>query len=116
MKLRLEVGKTTIRLNKDELQKLISSSQLSQDSVFPDGNKFSLQVKLGKEQNISFTQSKLAILLPAQNVINHKPDKSGLSFDFGESGNNHHQVLFEVDIKKTPLGSRKSSNVSKAKK
>ena len=107
MKVRIEVGKTTFRLSKREFQELTKVSQLSQATVFPDGNKFEVLLTLDQQKSIAFNDSLLKVTLPSDEVALHKPSKAGLSFQFNDDTSHPHQIVFEVDIKKPPLRKQK---------
>lgn len=104
MKVRLEQQRTSLRLSKDEFQNLLNFETLSERTVFPDGHEIGFVVELGKNQHFSFENNLLRFILPNQLIQIYKPNKVGLSFEFQDGDSISHELIFEVDIKKAPLG------------
>lgn len=104
MKIKLEAQKTSLRLSKDEFQSLLNKGSLSERTVFPGGNSITFKVELENEQNFSYKEGEMLFLLPNQLLHAYKPGKAGLSFKFQVDSSQKHELVFEVDIKKPPLG------------
>lgn len=110
MKVKLEAQKTTIRLSKDEFQSLLDIGSLSEQTTFPGGKSLSFKIELDMEQYLSFKDNEMLFVLPNQLLHAYKPNKSGLAFKFHVDSNQTHQLVFEVDIKKPPLGAAAKGN------
>lgn len=106
MKIKLEAQKTSLRLSKNEFQILLNTHSLSEKTTFPGGNSIEFTVKLDNEQHFSYKEGEMLFLLPNQLLHAYKPSKSGLSFKFQVDNIQKHELVFEVDIKKSPLGVR----------
>lgn len=104
MKVKLEPQKTSLRLSKDEFQQLLKCRTLSEKTIFPDGNEIGLIVELGNDQHFSFEENLIRCILPNQLIQAYKPNKVGLSFEFHGANGIRHKLIFEIDIKKPPLG------------
>ncbi|MBT5073066.1 MAG: hypothetical protein HOJ34_01760 [Kordiimonadaceae bacterium] len=109
MKVKLEAQKTSIRLSKDEFQKLLNTGLLDEQTTFPGGNSLTFKIELDIEQNFSFKDNEMLFVLPDQLLHAYKPSKSGLSLKFHVDSNQKHELVFEVDIKKPPLSSNNKS-------
>ncbi|HPF46135.1 MAG: hypothetical protein KDF58_04500 [Alphaproteobacteria bacterium] len=103
MKLKLEPQKTSLRLSKEEFEKLLVENHLFQESVFPGGKTMKLNVELDTTQFLSFQDDEISIGLPNRLLLSYRPDKRGLSFKFQCGNNLGHELVFEVDIKRPPL-------------
>lgn len=110
MKIRIEVDKTTVRLNKIEFQDLLNNHELSQESVYPDGNKLRVELNLATDQELTFNDNALKIVLPIKEVAEHTPNKVGLTFNFQKNNEIKHCLLFEVDIKRPPLNKARTNS------
>jgi len=104
MKIKLEPQKTSLRLSKSEFQGLLKLGTLSENTIFPNGNEIGFMVTLGNNQHFSFEDNQLQLVLPNQLIQSYKPNKVGLSFEFQCDNSSLHKLVFEVDIKKAPLG------------
>ncbi len=63
-------------------------------------------LRLGDEQSFDFVENDIQFVLKRRKIENHKPSKIGLIFDFPTVNDMTHRVVFEVDIKKSPLGGK----------
>lgn len=108
MKVRLEAQKTTLRLNKEEFEALKNQAILSETTLFPGGQSIEFNARLGEEKVLQFSDNKMTFILPNQSIQCYTPSKVGLSFIFQVGSAENHEVIFEVDIKKPPLGSKSS--------
>ena len=77
---------------------------MSEQTLFPGGNHLNFTLRLGDEQSFDFVDNDIQFNLKNRKIENHKPSKIGLIFDFPMVNDTTHRVVFEVDIKKSPLG------------
>ncbi len=106
MKIRLEPQKTSLRISKIEFEQLLQDQSLHSSTTFPNGETLAMDVVLAENKKLTFSPGSLTFELPNREIINHKPSKKGLTFYFQLDNKQVHELLFEVDIKKKPLGSR----------
>ena len=105
MKVKLEHQKTSLRLSKEEFHQLRNENILQEEIIFPCDRILKIVVELRYDQFFNFSGDEIRFGLPNQIIENYKPSKSGLPFIF-QCGNGKVQtVIFEVNIKKTPLTS-----------
>ncbi len=109
MKIRLEPQKTYIRLSKPEYQELLKTGFLAGETIFSQGAKLKFCLELKDQQNLHFSDHTLHFALPNQQIQQHTPKKTGLSFYFQIDSNLNHELIFEVDIRKPRLSSRKKN-------
>jgi hypothetical protein len=104
LKVKLEPQKTSLRLNKEEFQTLRQKNQLQEELLFPGGKRLNITVLLESIQFFSFEGDEMRFGLPNHIIQIYKPSKVGLSLKFQRGKDEFHTVIFEVDIKKPPLG------------
>lgn len=107
MKIRLEPEKTSLRISKTEFKSLLSEDSLSCKTTFPNGKTMAINVSLADEEALSYQCDTITVALPNQRIRGYTPGKMGLSFYFEIDNTGTHELLFEVDIKKKPLGSQR---------
>ena len=106
MKIRLESQKTSLRISKSEFEKLLADGKLETVTLFPNGEKLALSVTLSAKEELNYRPGSISIALPNRDIQDHKPSKTGLSYYFQLDNMTDHELLFEVDIKRKPLGSK----------
>lgn len=106
MKIKFSHLTTVIRVGKDEFNILQDRGYLYEDTSFPGGKILKFELSLNQNAAICLNDNKLEISLPSLDIHNHRPSKIGLSYQIPMENENIHHVIFEVDIKKSPLGSK----------
>ncbi len=106
MKIRLEPQRTSLRISKSEFERLLTEQKLTSETHFPNGETLAINVLLGDDQSLIYSTGNIAIELPTREIRDHTPSKQGLSFCFQMEDCGAHELVFEVDIKKKPLGSK----------
>ena len=105
MKIRLEPDKTTLRISKDELNTLLLDQKLFDSINLPGGKQLNINVSINEDELYLFDKNQFLIELPKHLIDDYEPSKTGLSFYFQIDNQKHHQLIFEVDIRKKPLKS-----------
>ena len=104
MKIKFESQKTSLRLSKDEFSTLRNYSSIKEETILPDGKTLQFLVELDNDQYFHFNDDKFHFVLPNHLIHAYTPRKEGLCFKFQCGDGTSHTVVFEIDIKKPPLG------------
>lgn len=105
MKLRLQPGKVSYRLELDDLDRLLEKGKLQQDIILPTGHLYYDVVCLpaGAPPQFEACDYRLSLALPRDRLIAHKADLpclKGIIISFPTPAGPHLDVALEVNLKR----------------